>query len=89
MSVNKDRKAELVGEYSRSQGDTGSPEIQIAILTERIRSLTGHLQTHKKDVSTRRGLVAMVANRKKLLKYLKNKDVERYTAVVSSLGIRG
>ncbi|MDP6942379.1 MAG: 30S ribosomal protein S15 [Planctomycetota bacterium] len=89
MSVNKSRKAELVGEYSRSQGDTGSPEIQIAILTERIRSLTEHLQTHKKDVSTRRGLVAMVANRKKLLKYLKNKDVERYTAVVSSLGIRG
>jgi len=89
MPVNKDKKAEIVGEFSRSAGDTGSAEVQIAILTARIRSLTEHLQIHKKDVSTRRGLVALVARRNKLKKYLRHTDPDRYATVIESLGIRG
>lgn len=89
MSVSKERKAEIVGQYATKEGDSGSPEVQIAVLTERIRNLTKHLQSHKKDVSTQRGLVGMVAKRKKMLGYLKSRNTERYTAVVKSLGIRG
>ncbi len=89
MSVSKERKAEIVGEFSRTEGDSGSPEVQIAVLTQRIRNLTEHLQAHQKDVSTRRGLIGMVEKRKKLLKYLRKRSNERYLAVVESLGIRG
>lgn len=89
MSVNKVTKAQIVASFGRSEGDTGSAEVQIAILTERIRSLTSHLASHRKDVSTRRGLVGMVARRSRLLTYLRTVDGARHAAVVERLGIRG
>jgi small subunit ribosomal protein S15 len=89
MSVSKENKAAIVAEHARGAGDTGSAEVQIAILTERIRNLTAHLQTHKKDVSTRRGLIGMVSKRSKLLRYLKRTDSARHAALIQKLGIRG
>ena len=84
----KDRKNELMKEYAVHEGDTGSPEVQIALLTERIRDLTEHLKTHKKDHHSRRGLLKMVGHRRSLLNYLKKVDIERYRSIVSRLGIR-
>lgn len=88
MSITNERKAELVAEYGKSEGDTGSAEVQIAILSERIRNLTEHLQTHKKDVHSRRGLLVMVGQRRRLLDYLKNKHRVRYDEVIQRLGLR-
>ncbi len=86
--ISKERKQEIVQKYQRDEKDTGSPEVQIAILTERISQLTDHLKEHKQDHSSRRGLLKMVGQRRKLLRYLENKDVERYRDLISQLGIR-
>ena len=88
MSITADRKAELIKEYGTKEGDTGSPEVQVAILTERITNLTQHFQEHKKDNHSRRGLLALVSQRRSLLDYLKAKDEGRYTSLIGSLGIR-
>jgi len=88
MSITTERKAELVQEYGKGESDTGSAEVQIAILSERIRNLTEHLQTHKKDVHSRRGLLVMVGQRRRLLDYLKNKYRARYDEVIQRLGLR-
>jgi small subunit ribosomal protein S15 len=88
MSITTERKAELVTEYGKAAADTGSAEVQIAILSERIRNLTEHLQTHKKDVHSRRGLLVMVGQRRRLLDYLKNKHRARYDEVIQRLGLR-
>ncbi len=89
MSVNKETKAAIAAKYARSEGDTGSAEVQIAILTERIKNLTAHLQVNKKDVSTRRGLIGLVAKRNKMVRYLKKVDGKRHAALIDDLGIRG
>ena len=83
-----DRKREIIESFKVSDGDTGSPEVQIALLTERINYLTGHLKEHKKDHHSRRGLLKMVGQRRGLLRYLMRKDIERYRTVVERLGIR-
>lgn len=88
MSITAERKQELIGEYETKKGDTGSPEVQVAILTERINALSNHMQTHKKDIHSRRGLLAMVAKRRKLLDYLKSKDEGRYKDLIERLNIR-
>lgn len=88
MSILSERKTELMAQYAQNSGDTGSPEIQIAILTERIKNLTEHFQTHKKDNHSRRGLLAMVSRRRRLLDYLRNKDEGRYQSLIKSLEIR-
>ena len=88
MSITVDRKEELIKEYATKEGDTGSPEVQVAILTERITNLTEHFKSHKKDNHSRRGLLKMVAQRRKLLDYVKGKDVERYKPIITRLGIR-
>ena len=88
MSVTTAQKQALVKEYQTDKNDTGSPEVQIAILTARITDLSEHMQTHKKDFHSRRGLLAMVAKRRKLLDYLKDKNEDRYQAIIKSLGIR-
>ncbi|MEC9453627.1 MAG: 30S ribosomal protein S15 [Pseudomonadota bacterium] len=88
MSITAERKAELMGEFGKTAGDTGSPEVQVAILTERINNLTGHLKTHKKDRHSRRGLLKMVSRRRSLLDYLKREDTERYADVIQRLGLR-
>lgn len=88
MSITADRKAELIKQYGTKDGDTGSPEVQVAILTERITNLTEHFKGHKKDNHSRRGLLALVSQRRSLLDYLKRKDESRYTALIGSLGIR-
>jgi small subunit ribosomal protein S15 len=89
MPLSKDTKAEIVSQHARGEADTGSPEVQIALLTQRIRDLTEHLKTHKKDHHTRRGLLKLVGQRRRLLGYLKKTDIERYRAIVAELGIRG
>ncbi|MBQ3932404.1 MAG: 30S ribosomal protein S15 [Lachnospiraceae bacterium] len=86
--ITKEKKAELIEQYGRQPGDTGSPEVQIAILTERIRELTEHLKTHKKDHHSRRGLLKLVGKRRGLLAYLKKNDLEGYRALIEKLGIR-
>ncbi|MGL4991091.1 MAG: 30S ribosomal protein S15 [Sarcina sp.] len=86
--MDKARKQELMAKYGRHEGDTGSPEVQIALLTERINSLTDHLRTHKKDHHSRRGLLMMVGQRRGLLNYLTKQDIERYRAIVKELGLR-
>lgn len=86
--LTKEKKQKVIAEYKNSDNDTGSPEVQIAILTSRINELTGHLKTHKKDHSSRRGLLKMVGNRTALLKYIKNKDIARYRQIISRLGLR-
>lgn len=88
MGIDKERKAEVIKELKTHPNDTGSPEVQIAILTERISYLSGHLKQHKKDHTSRRGLLQMVGRRSSLLKYLGRKDKERYKKVMSALGIR-
>jgi small subunit ribosomal protein S15 len=88
MSITNERKAELVIEYGKAEADTGSAEVQIAILSERIKNLTEHLQTHKKDVHSRRGLLVMVGQRRRLLDYLKNKHRPRYDTIIQRLGLR-
>ncbi|HUH85282.1 MAG TPA: 30S ribosomal protein S15 [Stellaceae bacterium] len=88
MSIALARKQELVKEYARKEGDTGSPEVQIAVLSERIKNLTDHLATHPKDFHSRRGLLVMVGQRRRQLDYLKAKDQGRYEAVIERLGLR-
>ena len=88
MSITPERKQELIKEYGSKDGDTGSPEVQVAILTERIRNLTEHFQGHKKDNHSRRGLLKMVSQRRKLLDYVKEKQEERYQDLIKRLGIR-
>lgn len=88
MSITAERKAELIKEYGTKEGDTGSPEVQIAILTTRILNLTEHMKEHKKDVHSRRGLLMMVGQRRRLLDYLKSKDEGRYQSVLQRLGLR-
>ena len=86
--MTKERKAEILSTYARVKNDTGSAEVQIALLTERINELTEHLKVHKKDNHSRRGLLIMVGKRKRLLKYLESKDIERYRDVIAKLNIR-
>jgi small subunit ribosomal protein S15 len=88
MSLDATIKAELIGSYRQHEKDTGSPEVQIALLSNRITYLTDHFKVHAKDHHSRRGLLKMVGKRRRLLDYLKRKDVERYRAVVSNLGLR-
>ncbi len=88
MALTQERKQQLIQEYKVHETDTGSPEVQIAILTENIANLTEHLRVHKKDHHSRRGLLKMVGQRRKLLAYLKNKDVNRYSALIEKLGLR-
>lgn len=88
MSISAERKQALIKEYAVGKGDTGSPEVQVAILTERIVNLTGHFKDHKKDNHSRRGLLRMVNSRRSLLKYLKGRDEGRYTKLIKSLGLR-
>ncbi len=88
MSVSPEQKAEIIKDNARADGDTGSPEVQVAILTQRIRNLTDHFKGNHKDNHSRRGLLMMVNKRRKLLSYLKSKDVERYNALIQKLGLR-
>jgi small subunit ribosomal protein S15 len=88
MSITADRKQEVIQEFATAEGDTGSPEVQVAILSERIRNLTEHLKIHKKDFHSRRGLLMMVGQRRQLLDYLKRKGAGRYEALVERLGLR-
>ena len=88
MTLTKDRKTGLIGDYQLHGADTGSPEVQIAILSERITYLTEHFKTHSKDHHSRRGLLKMVGQRRRLLDYLKKKDISRYQGVIQRLGIR-
>ncbi len=88
MSITAERKQELIGEYATKEGDTGSPEVQVAILSERITNLTEHLKIHKKDFHSRRGLLMMVGQRRRLLDYLDNKNSERYQRLITRLGLR-
>ncbi|TVQ59461.1 MAG: 30S ribosomal protein S15 [Rhodobacteraceae bacterium] len=88
MSITPDVKEALVKEFATKPGDTGSPEVQVAILTKRITNLTEHFKTHKKDVHSRRGLLKMVSQRRKLLDYVKAKDEPRYRSIIERLGIR-
>lgn len=86
--MEKQKKVEIIGTYKRHEGDTGSPEVQIALLTERINHLNEHLKVHKKDHHSRRGLLKMVGKRRSLLNYLKQKDIERYREIIAQLGLR-
>ncbi len=88
MSITAERKQELIKEFATTKSDTGSPEVQVAILSERITNLTEHLKTHKKDHHSRRGLLMMVGQRRRLLDYLKMKEVRRYEAIIKSLKLR-
>jgi len=86
--LTKEKKSKIIDDFKRGQRDTGSPEVQIAILTTRINELTEHLKQHPKDHSSRRGLLKMVGTRSALLKYVRNKDIERYRSIISRLGLR-
>ncbi|MDP4822735.1 MAG: 30S ribosomal protein S15 [Aestuariivirgaceae bacterium] len=88
MSMTAERKTEIIKEFAQVEGDTGSPEVQIAIISERIKYLTGHFQTHKKDNHSRRGLLKLVSQRRGLLDYLKSKNEARYQAIIKRLEIR-
>jgi|TARA_S200000501_G_scaffold284490_1_gene268764 small subunit ribosomal protein S15 len=88
MSITNEKKAELIKEYGQKEGDTGSPEVQVAILTTRILNLTEHLKTHKKDFHSRRGLLIMVGQRRRLLDYLQSRNEARYSDLISRLGLR-
>ncbi|HUF44979.1 MAG TPA: 30S ribosomal protein S15 [Aestuariivirgaceae bacterium] len=88
MSITAERKQALIKDYATTGGDTGSPEVQVAILTERIKNLTEHFQTHKKDNHSRRGLLKLVSTRRTLLDYVRSKDNARYRALIERLGIR-
>ncbi|MGH6945401.1 MAG: 30S ribosomal protein S15, partial [Geminicoccaceae bacterium] len=88
MSISQERKQELISQFSNQPGDTGSPEVQVALLTERIAKLTEHLKEHKKDFASRRGLLMMVGQRRRLLDYLRRKQEGRYLALIERLGLR-
>jgi small subunit ribosomal protein S15 len=88
MTVTAERKQELVTRFGKGEGDTGTPEVQVALLTERINDLTEHLRGHRKDHHSRRGLLMLVGRRRRLLRYLQRRDVERYRALVQELGLR-
>ena len=88
MAVSKERKAELIAQYGKDEHDSGSAAVQVALLTERIRGLTEHMKSHKKDFHTRRGLLMLVAKRRRLLSYIKKGDVKAYRTLIKSLGIR-
>lgn len=88
MSVTKERKNEVIKQHAKHEGDTGSPEVQVALLTERINDLTEHFKTHAKDFSGRRGLLKMVGQRRSMLNYLRSQDIERYRNIVKALGLR-
>jgi small subunit ribosomal protein S15 len=88
MSISLERKSGLITDYARKSGDTGSPEVQVALLTERINNLTEHFKTHRKDVHSRRGLLMMVSRRRSLLDYLRRADVARYNDLIQRLGLR-
>lgn len=88
MALHPDRKAEIVAKFQRSEGDTGSPEVQVALLTERINELQGHFKDHKQDHQSRRGLLKLVGQRRRLLAYLRKKDVERYRVLIGELKLR-
>ena len=88
MSITAERKQTLIGEYRTKDDDTGSPEVQVALLTERINGLTEHFKTHVKDFHSRRGLLVMVSQRRKLLDYLKRKDADKYRGLIEKLGLR-
>ena len=86
--IQKEKKQSIISEYQTHESDTGSPEVQIAVLTERIRELTEHLKVHKKDFHSRQGLLKLVGQRRKLLNYLKSRDIQRYRALIEKLGLR-
>ena len=88
MAVNTNQKAQLVKDYQRANGDTGSPEVQVALLTERINALTEHFKKHVKDFHSRRGLLKLVSQRRKLLDYLKRSDADKYRSIIDRLGLR-
>lgn len=88
MTLTKDKKAELIGRFGHSEGDTGSAEVQVALITGRISELTEHLREHRKDHHSRRGLLMLVGRRRRLLRYLERTDLDRYRAVVAELGLR-
>jgi len=88
MSIAAEQKQEIISQFARSSNDTGSPEVQIAILSERIRNLSTHMESHKKDFHSRRGLLMMVSQRRRLLDYLKSKDNDRYLSIIQKLGLR-
>jgi len=88
MSITQERKQDLISEYATGAGDTGSPEVQVAVLTERITNLTEHLKEHKKDFASRRGLLMMVGQRRRLLDYLRRKEESRYLTLIERLGLR-
>jgi small subunit ribosomal protein S15 len=88
MALEKDVKSTIIGDHARTENDTGSAEVQVALLTQRIRDLTEHLRTHKHDHHCRRGLLKLVGQRRRLLNYLKKNDIERYRAIVTKLGLR-
>jgi small subunit ribosomal protein S15 len=88
MTISKERKAELIREYGKNEHDSGSAEVQVAILTDRIKELTEHMKTHKKDFHTRRGLLMLVGKRRRLLSYIKKNDIDNYRQLIAKLGIR-
>ncbi len=88
MTLTKEAKGDLIGKFAKHEGDTGSPEVQVALLTGRITHLTEHLRDHKKDHHSRRGLLMLVGQRRRLLEYLRRHDIERYRALVAELGLR-
>jgi small subunit ribosomal protein S15 len=88
MTISKERKAELIREYGKNEHDSGSAEVQVAILTDRIKELTEHMKTHKKDYHTRRGLLMLVGKRRRLLSYIKKNDIDNYRQLIAKLGIR-
>jgi small subunit ribosomal protein S15 len=88
MTITKERKQEVINEYKRDEKDTGSPEVQVAILTTRINALTEHMRSHKKDYASRRGLLALVGQRRRLLDYLRKRDAQRYLTLIQRLNIR-
>ena len=88
MSITAEKKQELISKFAQTEGDTGSPEVQVAILTNRIATLTDHFKEHKKDNHSRRGLLKLVGQRRRLLDYLAKKDIERYRTIIKELGIR-
>lgn len=88
MTISKERKQAVIGEFRHEEGDTGSPEVQIAILTERINGLTEHMRTHRRDYASRRGLLGLVSRRRRLLDYVRGEDPQRYLDIIGTLGIR-
>ena len=86
--LEKEQKSAIIGDHARQEGDTGSPEVQIAVLTERINQLTGHLRAHKRDYHSQRGLLKLVGQRRRQLAYLSHTDMERYRSILSKLGLR-